>query len=152
MILAGGIVISNAMARYLVRRLDDFPERELEFVLDYLNVYYASQGRASDEMKLSIMNALDPCLESPSGQIFLEAAKLFYVAAIENLDLSQEQEDITNNLIEVREKKFDIKSFKSIVKEIYHKHHLLILSLILSDVVLRDFSARQAKRLQAKKC
>ena len=88
----GGIVINNNMARYLVKRSGDFPEMELCFVFEYLQKYFASSPNAKDEVRLLILNSLDPYLESKNGPVFLSAMCLFYTTAVGLVESSADQE------------------------------------------------------------
>ncbi|XP_040575716.1 uncharacterized protein [Lepeophtheirus salmonis] len=71
----GGIVIPRSMAQYILSRLNDLPELELCFVIDYLQKYYTLK---KEEESMVLMNALDPFLDSKNGAIFLCCAKLFH--------------------------------------------------------------------------
>ncbi|CAB4055204.1 AP4B1 [Lepeophtheirus salmonis] len=63
----GGIVIPRSMAQYILSRLNDLPELELCFVIDYLQKYYTLK---KEEESMVLMNALDPFLDSKNGAFF----------------------------------------------------------------------------------
>jgi len=76
----GGIVINSTMANYLISRLDDCQEKEKCFVLDYLHRHSPKNANA----RLTLMNHIDPFIDSKNPALFLTSSKLFYKIMIEN--------------------------------------------------------------------
>lgn len=86
-----------------MKRLGDFPNFELCFVLDYIRDYFCQRESSSDEVRSStqgvlerlgkqqfnlssqvrllLLNAMDGYLDTKDGHIFLSAARLFRAAA-----------------------------------------------------------------------
>ncbi len=58
------------------------------FVLDYLREHYASKRKISgslkgDDLRLHLLNVLDPYLDSKDGNVFLAAGRLFLVIVVQ---------------------------------------------------------------------
>jgi len=69
----GGVVINRNMARYLLQRLDSFPEPQCATVLKYLLKY-----RPRDEAEaLDVMNSADVFLDSSNAVIVISALRYF---------------------------------------------------------------------------
>lgn len=85
----GGIVINGHMAQYLLQRLPDFPDVELLFVLEYLSEFVSASPAISGDIKLQMVNQLDPYFDSANGPVFLAAGVLFYRTALDLLSRSK---------------------------------------------------------------
>ena len=72
----GGVVINRAMARHFLGRLSAYPEQEACFMLDYLRQATAVTRASDPELRVEILNRLDPLLDSGSGSLVVAAARL----------------------------------------------------------------------------
>ena len=76
----GGVVINSTMANYLISRLEDCQEKEKCFILEFLHRHNPKSANA----RLTILNHIDPFIDSKNPAIFLTSSKLFYKVMIEN--------------------------------------------------------------------
>ena len=68
----GGVRVNKKMVRYLLANIVHYGEKEFCFVLDYLNIPDMDQ-----DLRLEILNVLDPFLEKQDGNVVLSVVKLF---------------------------------------------------------------------------
>jgi len=76
----GGIVINSNMVKYFLSRIEDYKEKELCFLLGCLAI-----PDMDDQLKLKMLNTLDPFLDKKDGTVVLTVAKLL-VKVVENQD------------------------------------------------------------------
>ena len=74
----GGVRVNRKMARYLLSKIVHYGEKEFCFVLDFLHIPDMDQ-----DLRLEILNVLDPFLEKQDGNVVLSVVKLF-VKLVEN--------------------------------------------------------------------
>ena len=68
----GGVKVNRKMVRYLLGKIVHYGEKEFCFVLDYLNIPDMDQ-----DLRLEILNLLDPFLEKQDGNVVLSVIRLF---------------------------------------------------------------------------
>jgi hypothetical protein len=85
----GGVVINRPMARHFLGRLAAYPDQEACFMLDYLRQSPAVTA-ADPELRVELLNRLDPLLDSDNGNLVVAAARLLVrlVAGEEKLEAS----------------------------------------------------------------
>jgi len=69
----GGVVINRNMARYLLQRLESFPEPQCATVLQYMIRYHPRDETEA----LDLMNAVDAFLDSSNAVVVISALKYF---------------------------------------------------------------------------
>ena len=78
----GGVRVNKKMVRYLLTKIVHYGEREFCFVLDYLDIPDMDQ-----DLRLEILNVLDPFLEKQDGNVVLSVVRLFSKLVENNVNM-----------------------------------------------------------------